>query len=226
MLVSRCCAHILLLIMASPNFNLYLIRHAESVMNTNNHLVGGRSNETPLTERGMGQARQLGAYLLEHEIAPTGVFTSPAVRTKSTAATALEVMGLDVRQIVADEIQELEQGEWVGRERSEVYTDEVMQQIALLGKDFKAPGGESMNDVGQRMHNWVSTTFVEPSNKDRSEDFLVFSHGLAIRCLASYLHNWCHRMTYVSVTENASATLFTGAAESWQLEYLGRDTQE
>lgn len=30
---------------------LYLIRHAETVMNTNPHLVGGRSNETPLTPK-------------------------------------------------------------------------------------------------------------------------------------------------------------------------------
>ena len=43
--------------------DLYFIRHAESLMNNKGHLIGGRSNETPLSERGIYQANLLGQRL-------------------------------------------------------------------------------------------------------------------------------------------------------------------
>lgn len=56
---------------------VYLIRHAETVMNTKSHLVGGRSSETPLTPTGVSQAERLGRLLAERGILPARVFVSP-----------------------------------------------------------------------------------------------------------------------------------------------------
>lgn len=196
---------------------LYLIRHGESEMNTNAHLVGGRSNETPLTQRGVRQAQLLGSYLLEQGIIPTDVFASPAIRTMDTARHTLAAMGLDIEPTIAYEIQEMDQGDYVGRPRLEVYTPEVLAEIKRQGKDFKLEGGESMNGVGQRMYDWVEQT-VSTEDGRRT---VVFGHGLAIRTLVSMLHDWSHAETLASETGNTSITTLDYRDAAWGLRDLG-----
>ena len=165
----------------SRETTFYLLRHAESQMNTNTHLVGGRSNETPLTQKGIAQSRKLGLYLLERKITPGKVFTSPARRTQETACHSLGQMGTNIDPIISDEIQELGQGRAEGTPRIDVYTPEVLAQIENLGKDFKLPGGESMNDVGTRMHDWVHHVAEEIGDEElESKNIFVYTHGGAI----------------------------------------------
>lgn len=199
---------------------LYLIRHGESEMNTTAHLIGGRSNETPLTQRGVEQARQLGMYFLANNIIPSHIFTSPAVRTIQTAESTLTAMNLAATPIVADEIQEMDQGDYVGRLRTDVYTPEVLREIDQQGKDFKLPGGESMNDVGERMLRWVDSNVPVGTDSEPKRTF-VFGHGVAIRTLTSKIHDWDHAKTFGSITENTSFTVFLHQDNHWQLETLG-----
>ncbi len=93
-----------------PLTELYLIRHAETVMNTTPYLVGGRSNYSPLTPRGVEQAKRLGRAMLAKQILPTEVFTSPALRTIDTARYSLAEMKLDIEPLAYDDLQELSQG--------------------------------------------------------------------------------------------------------------------
>ncbi|MEO7905312.1 MAG: histidine phosphatase family protein [Candidatus Saccharimonadales bacterium] len=199
---------------------LYFIRHAESQMNTNPHLIGGRSNESPLTPRGVTQARLLGRYLREMDIIPSRIFSSPAVRTLETARHALGEMGLTGEPVIDDELQEMTQGDYVGRPRIDVYTSGVKREIQRQGKDFKLLGGESMNDVGERMLRWVQLN-VPTSTSSEVERTLVFGHGLAIRTLAATLYDWSQAQTFQSATDNTSITLLRSVGEQWQLEYLG-----
>lgn len=206
----------------SNQAEIYLIRHAETVMNINPHLVGGRSNESPLTDRGVEQAKQLGRTLLAEQVFPTKVFVSPAIRTLETARYSLSEMGLAAKEVIVhDEIQELSQGVWEGEQRAEVYTDTVLEDIARLGKDFKLEGGESMNDVGIRMHRWMAETFSEPARQENTRYF-VYTHGNAIKCLASLLQGLSHKQTYETEIGNTSISLFTGHSETWEVAYLNR----
>ncbi len=199
---------------------LYLIRHGESRMNTNTHLIGGRSNESPLTDKGVLQARLLGEYLLANNILPSKVFVSPALRTRQTAVHTLGVLGYSVDPIVADQIQEMDQDDYAGRVRTEVYTPEVIKDIHRFGKDFKLPGTESMNDTGIRMLDWVHENVpISTSGTDRT---FVFGHGMAIRCLASTLEGWSRQQTFEAITDNTSMTRFYNQNERWQLDYLGQ----
>lgn len=195
---------------------LYLIRHGESEMNTNAHLIGGRSNDTPLTEQGVQQAQLLGAYLLEQGIVPTDVFASPAIRTMDTARHALSTMGLATEPTIAHEIQEMDQGDFVGRPRIQVYTQEVLDEIKMQGKDFKLKGGESMNGVGRRMYDWVETTV---STLEGRRTF-VFGHGLAIRTYLSTLYDWSHAETLSSEIGNTSITKLEYLNKHWELREL------
>jgi alpha-ribazole phosphatase len=201
---------------------VYLIRHAESEMNVNLHLVGGRSNEVHLTESGVTQAQNLGQYLVAKSILPAKVYVSPAIRTIETANHVLSTMGLDIEPLIQEEIQELGQGAAEGKPRDEVYTPEVLRNIEQLGKDFKLEGGESMNEVGLRMQGWLTETFANEIPEEGTRRFFVFTHGGAIKYLASQLEDWDHSQTYRTEIENASISLFTYRNGRWTVDSLNQ----
>ena len=97
--------------------NIYFIRHAESVMNTTPEIVGGRSNHTPLTEKGKHQSQELGRRLVNLNIQPEFVYSSPAVRTQQTATISLETAQIRKTVSISDALQELDQGECTGWRR-------------------------------------------------------------------------------------------------------------
>ncbi len=83
-------------------------------MNLKGHLVCGRSNHTPLTEKGRAQAELAGARLAaihaEHPF--VHILCSPAVRTQSTVAPLLEKLGMVAE--TEDRLQELDQRSLTG----------------------------------------------------------------------------------------------------------------
>lgn len=213
--------------MDSPSVNLYLLRHAESTLNaTGTHLIGGRSNEVELTREGVEQAKQLGRFLLSKNIQPDFIYSSPAVRTLATAHHSLAEMNIDTHPIIDDNLQELDQGLKVGHNRTDVYTDEVLAAITTLGKDFKLEGGESMNDVGVRMLNAIATIADRHDTTNSTVTGLIYTHGLAIRCLASTVHNWSHKQTYETEIPNASINLFVRSSDQWNAHYVGLNTKQ
>lgn len=205
-----------------PNTELYLIRHAESKANTEPHIIGGRSNHSPITEKGIEQAKQLGQHFLEKDIIPTQVFASPAVRTLQTAHYTLKTMGVKLTPKIDEALQEIDQGDWVGQNRLETYNEATLQEIKRLGKDFKAPNGESMNEGGDRLFGWVDRTIDVSEEIVDDQRVFVFTHGLVTRCLASNIHDWSHAKTFEKSTDNTSYSLFVYRDGMWQLEYLGK----
>jgi broad specificity phosphatase PhoE len=211
--------------MHQPAIDLYVIRHAESAANASgSHLIGGRSNETPLTKKGVEQAKYLGQYLLAKGINPDFIYSSPAVRTLQTAHYALAEMGITSEPTIEDNLQELDQGLWVGRNRKDTYTEGVLANIQLLGKDFKADGGESMNEVGERMLAAISSIADRHVHESEAVTGIIFTHGVAIRCLASRIHDWSHKRTYETETPNASVSLFTRSAGEWNVQSFAENT--
>ncbi len=202
------------------------MRHGESEMNTL-PIFSGRSNETPLTPKGIEQSKKLGHFLSKQEIFPTVVYVSPALRTVQTAEYCLAEMGLDVEPLMHDALQELDQGDWVGRVRSEVYADPVVvTEIERLGKDFKQGGGESITDAALRGLGWMRETFDGHQPDAVPERRFVFSHAVIISSMASHIYNWSHRETRASRIPNASISLFVRRHNSWELEYFGLEPDQ
>jgi broad specificity phosphatase PhoE len=213
--------------MSSPNARMYLVRHAESEANINSHIIGGRTNESPLTTLGIEQSRRLGEFMLRRNFLPDFVYTSPAVRALQTAQLSLDAAKLIIEPRINDNLQELSQGDWTGLDRTTIYTPEQISEVEALGKDFKAPGGESMNEVGQRMQdamNDIANECFDAAETDKAPVVFVYTHGLAIRCRASTLLGWSHSKTYKIDTPNASLTCFSCTDDTWSLEYLGHDS--
>lgn len=207
----------------ADSHQLYLIRHAESAKNLERHLIGGRSNETPLTPTGVAQARICGGYLLSRAVEPDEIHASPAVRTLATAEGVLDAMGLRHMPIrVDDRLQELSQGECEGMLRDDVYTPEVLAQIDRQQMSFRLRGGESMNDVAERMRDWL----VEWTDRHRQgppTTALIFTHGLAKRCLLGLMLGWDHGTIYRTEIPNASVTELVYGARGWEIGAIAVD---
>ncbi len=207
--------------------DLYAIRHLQSVANTEPHIVGGRSNHSPLADGAETEGVRTAQALMERRVVPDVVVASPAIRTMATAEIILSTMGITIEPIIQDELQELDQGEWTGRIRSEVYTPEIFELMELHAKDFKADGGESMNEVGLRMYSHIDTfAGLAPQVDGRPLRVFAFTHGLAIRCLAGHIENWDRKQIYTTETPNGSVSKFLSRSGVWRVEYIGHTAEE
>ncbi|MFQ5621317.1 MAG: histidine phosphatase family protein [Candidatus Nanoarchaeia archaeon] len=158
---------------------LFLIRHAECEANTQHGKVWGRSLQSPLTNIGRIQAAALGRQLTKEGVYFDAVYTSPAERTKDTASIACEELGYPTSKImVSDWLHQQSHGEWEGKARND-----VVQQNSLfrLGHwHFRAPGGESLQDVENRMSEWLNTNVLQQAHM---KSVAVFTHHMAIKGL-------------------------------------------
>lgn len=69
--------------------DLYVLRHE----NAERAPPGGDEARRPLTEKGQRDARRLGRWMREHDLAPGVVATSPHDRARETAALVLQELG-------------------------------------------------------------------------------------------------------------------------------------
>lgn len=199
----------------------YFIRHGESEMNTTPHLIGGRSNHTPLTSTGTAQAEACGRALHDLGIIPDLVYASPAVRTRQTAELTLKTLQCTLTPRIDPHLQELHQGEWEGKVRAHFYTPTTLAKVAVQGKDFAAPGGESMRQVGERMTDWLNQA-ARAAHQQTHTSVLVFGHGMAIKCLAGHINQWSHAKIYTTATPNVSLSTFTVEAGEIKVQKVGQ----
>ncbi len=183
--------------------DVYLIRHAQCEHNLTPEYIWGRTNYSPLTELGIKQSILLGKRLKKEGLYFDEVFSSPAARTMETADITLETMGLNKMMRVDDDLQELDQGEWTGKLRSEMYTPEIKQRLKDEHWLFAAPGGENQEQVGRRMSNWMWNILEKHPNLSKVG---VFTHGVAIKCLLQRAIGFTPELIWRFEIENTSIT--------------------
>lgn len=182
--------------------HFYFVRHCETELNTQPHIVGGRSNHTPPTAKGRTQARLFGHYLRHENIVPDIVVSSGAVRTRTTAQLALETAGIECPIETDERLLEVSQGIFEGQSRRQVYTADNILHYRIEAMDGKFPGGESILDAQIRKRNFVSETHTA----HRDKLILVFGHGLAIRALVGHALDLSKTAIFALTTDNLSLT--------------------
>lgn len=199
---------------------VFLFRHGEARNNIDAHLITGRGDNVPLTPLGVEQAERLGRSFRELGILPDVIYSSPALRARSTAELALKSMGIAKDLIIDERLHEQHTGDWTGRLAKEIFTKEQISKIEAKGKKFKSPNGESMDDVGSRMYEWLD-------DNSNSGTVFGFTHGGAIRCLASELLDWTHAQTYQTQPGNTSVSIFRKKPEGvWEVHEIAIDARE
>jgi hypothetical protein len=61
---------------------------------------------------------------------------------------------------MAEAVQELSQGQWEGRMRSDIYTPAMVQMVNSSQPDFRPPGGESQRQVEFRMVEFLNNVVL------------------------------------------------------------------
>jgi broad specificity phosphatase PhoE len=138
---------------------LALVRHGESEWIAERRFQG--RGDSPLTTRGLRQAKAVGARLAAPaaapsipvpDTAPAAIWHSPLSRATQTAQAIREAREADAPLRPLGELTELSQGEWEGLTHAEV-SGRYPRQLAAWRADpilHHAPGGESLPDALSR----------------------------------------------------------------------------
>jgi probable phosphoglycerate mutase len=177
---------------------IYLVRHAESVWNSE-HRVQGRRLDVPLSATGRVQAKLLGRRLATLPLA--SVHASDAERALETARLAF---GDGRRFETSPELREMSLGEWEGRLISEIRA-ETPDKIETWYRKPSAvllEGGENLHSFRERVIS-VMDRIIASSN---GGDVAIVTHGGVICGYLTYLLNmsiddlWSFSLPNASIT--------------------------
>src|SRR3954464_6160869 len=141
-----------------PGITLYLARHGQTRANLEKRFSG--SKDTPLTELGLAQARQVGE-ILKRELGPRPALafvSSPYPRAQATMRIARQVLGLPPDGFATEpRIQEIDLGLW------DQLTDAEARALDPSAFDARGadkwnvhvPGGENYQEAAARASAWV-----------------------------------------------------------------------
>jgi len=151
---------------------LWILRHGETDWNAEERLQGRL--DSPLTSRGLDQARAQGRILAACLPGRVRVIASPAPRALRTARLALGGLGLTIE--TDERLLELDLGRWAGRTLTDLRTESPDLRKATdphLWK-FLAPGGETLGQMAGR---------VRPVLAGLHEPTVIVTHGVTSRLL-------------------------------------------
>ncbi len=157
---------------------------------------------------------------------PTDVYSSPAVRAYDTGYHALAAAEIALPIATAKELQELDRGEWTGRQRKDIEADQALQSaMKQQGMAFAPHNGESMDDVFARMVGWANGRCDTSRQSDEPQRILAFSHSNAIGCFVAAAAGIERHYTDSIPIGYASLSAFAHSEEGWSTIAANIDTQ-
>lgn len=137
---------------------IFLVRHGQTVWNAEKRRQG--RGDSALTDKGVAQSRAVGQQLKrllegEHRIT---LATSPAGRSRRTAAIIADELGIDPERIQATPmLEEMDFGDWQGLTDDEIAEKfpEQWRERQLNRWGFSYPGGESYPLLCSRVAEWM-----------------------------------------------------------------------
>jgi broad specificity phosphatase PhoE len=171
----------------TQRLRLYLIRHGEVEGAAAGKLVG--RTDTPLSERGLEQSRQLAKELSAAQLC--AIYSSDLQRARVTAETIGIHRRLKVQQSSA--WREVDTGDWEERTIALLH-DEAPKLVAQLFNDpasFKYPGGESFAAFTARVQRALDQLLITHG----TGEVALVAHGGVCRtiignALGMPTHNW------------------------------------
>ena len=154
--------------------HIYLIRHGETVFNSEGKIQGG-GLDSPLTENGVNQAKLLSEYLKLNSFEVDLIFSSPIERALQTARIVTSHLGKEIH--LDPSLKEINCGEYEGR-LIESIEKEKLRKLRIDPFE-KYPSGECLDDVKRR-----AETFIKKLKDRKEESVLIFSHGNFLRAFA------------------------------------------
>ena len=155
--------------------NIYFARHGETVWNVENKICG--MTDSPLTEKGRQQARELGRKVRESGVRIDEILYSPLSRAADTAMAIAEATGLPAR--CEPRLREQCFGRYEGTPR-----DGAEFRISKTHFADRYGDGESMMQLAQRIYN-----LLDELRQDEDKTYLLVAHNGIARVVESYFHD-------------------------------------
>lgn len=148
---------------------ILVARHGETEFNVTGRWQG--QGNSPLTERGLAQARELGRALAQESIA--AVYSSDLGRAMQTAREVAAPHGLDVQMELR--LREVDVGGWTGKNGDEIEAayPGARQAWATAPAGMRLPDGETLLEVQTR----ALAFFDERMPAHADQTIVVISHG-------------------------------------------------
>ncbi|MDN3020236.1 histidine phosphatase family protein [Paenibacillus sp. BSR1-1] len=193
----------------SPKVTLYFVRHGETQFNVERRLQGFA--DSPLTEKGIAQARAVGKGLADIEF--KAAYCSESQRVIDTATHALRdrkiPLSTDAR------LKEMNFGALESLLRSEItarYGNILETLFSLTDFNLAAPEGESYSQLYSR--TCLAIDEILKNHELEGGNILVFSHGVTI---GNYLMQLTNSEKYLH-HDNCSVTVVSYVDGEFQVE--------
>ena len=154
---------------------VYFARHGETVWNVENKICG--MTDSPLTEKGRAQARELGEKLRTSGLRIDEILYSPLSRAVDTAMAIAEATGLPAR--CEPRLREQCFGKYEGTPRN----GEKFRISKTCFAD-RYDGGESMLQLAQRIYN-----LLDELRDQQDKTYLLVAHNGIARVVQSYFYD-------------------------------------
>lgn len=157
---------------------LILARHASVGEEFAGRYLG--ATDTPLSPRGVEQAKRLGQWLCGQSIGRC--YVSPMLRTRQTAELLPFTQNSELRTL--HDLREVHFGHWEGKTFAEVSAADplAVERWATWQADFAFPGGESISAFLSRVQ-----FAADELAKDPADVVLAVTHGGVIRAMICHL---------------------------------------
>jgi broad specificity phosphatase PhoE len=145
-----------------PPKAFYLVRHGQSEANLKRVAAGGRL-DSPLTELGINQAKELASVIHHLPVKPSRIYHSPMQRAKHTAEHINTMLKLDMVEI--DPLREHFYGDW------ENVSWEIIKPLWAQG--MNPPNGETFDEFALR----IQETLNHIHSNDHDAPPMLVCHG-------------------------------------------------
>ncbi len=164
---------------------IYLLRHGETVFNTQGRYQG--ELDSSLTTDGIEQVRNISKLLKMyiHDPNEWEIITSPLGRARQSTDIICETIGFDRKKVTIDNrLSEVSVGAWAGLTTKEIEDSwpELLKNTDSYNWYFNSPNGESYNSVVERVSEWLESIKNRPK-------IIAVSHGLTGRILRGVYSN-------------------------------------
>ncbi|BBB31700.1 probable phosphoglycerate mutase [Thermotomaculum hydrothermale] len=179
---------------------LYVIRHAQTQFNKEHIFQGVTDNG--LSSDGLKQAKYIADYFDNIEI--DEIYSSPLNRVIQTATPLAEKKKREIK--ILDKFYEVDCGKWEGKNWYYLVENEGESlRKWLLDADFKAPEGESLLDVYNRIEKQLFEVISMP---ERDRNIVLFGHGGVNRAIICHLLGISINRAFRFEQSNACINLF------------------
>lgn len=154
---------------------IYIVRHGETDWNIENRMQG--HTDIPLNIKGIHQAEEIAKHLKDIHL--DIIYTSPLSRAYETATIINSYHKIQI--IKNDSLRERQFGQLEGKTYEEVnkFHPALIFNEVWHYPDYRPPGGESVNELKDRVVKFVKKILKEP----HCQSILIVSHGVALRIL-------------------------------------------